>query len=211
MTMTIVQAGRAVSRTVSRAASLAVSALCAIGLSSPATAAPPTPIHDVVDTYHGTQVHDPYRWLEDGNAPAVKQWIDAQNAHTDAVMSTFKDSAAIIKRVGALALTSTQRSDPQIAGGMLFYLRQTPPQPQAVLVAEGWPKGQPKVLVDTNAANGNVAITRYWPSPDGKLVAYGTGRDDGVLRPGARSRPGTGRKVRRSPRASQITKSAIRE
>jgi prolyl oligopeptidase len=176
MTTTTVRTGAA--------AALIATALSAVGLPEAAvpnppegernTAAPPTAQHDVVDTYHGTQVHDPYRWLEDDDAPAVKQWIDAQNAHTDAVMSAFKDSAALIKRVGALALTSTQRSDPKIAGGVLFYLRQTPPQPQAVLVTEGWPKGQPKVLVDTNAANGNVAITQYWPSPDGKRVAYGT-------------------------------------
>lgn len=153
--------------------------LCAWAAPAPvegegSTAAPPTALHDVVDTYHGTQVHDPYRWLEDADASAVKQWIDAQNGHTDAVMSVFRDSPTIIKRVAALALTSTQRSDPQVVGGVLFYLRQTPPQPQAVLVAEGWPHGQPKVLVDPNAANGNIAITRYWPSPDGKRVAYGT-------------------------------------
>jgi prolyl oligopeptidase len=125
------------------AAALAASALSAVALSTGSTpaAAPPTPLHDVVDTYHGTQVHDPYRWLEDADAPAVKQWIDSQNTYTGAVMSAFKDSAAIIKRVGALALTSTQRSDPQIVGGLLFYLRQTPPQAEAVLIAEGWRVG----------------------------------------------------------------------
>src|SRR5258707_7506460 len=47
-------------------------------------------------------------------SPAVEQWIDSQNAYTDAVMSGFRDHGAIIKRVGQLALTSTQRSNPQI-------------------------------------------------------------------------------------------------
>jgi prolyl oligopeptidase len=56
----------------------------------------------------------------------------------------------------------------------LFYMRQTPPQPQPVLVAEAWPDGESKVLVDTNATQGDTAITDYWPSPDGTLVAYGT-------------------------------------
>lgn len=142
---------------------------------SPQPPAPPaTPLHDVVDTYHGTQIHDPYRWLEDADAPAVRQWIDAQNAYTDQVMTGFTDAGAIIKRVGELALTSTQRTDPQLAGGVLFYLRQTPPQSQAVLVAEGWPGGGAKVLVDPNATNGATAISDYWPSPDGRHVAYGT-------------------------------------
>jgi prolyl oligopeptidase len=137
-------------------------------------APPGTPEHDVVENYHGRHVHDPYRWLEQTGAPAVEQWIDAQNAYTDAVMSGFRDHGAIIKRAGQLALTSTQRSNPQIVGNVLFYMRQTPPQPQAVLVAEAWPNGESKVIVDTNATQGNTAIGDYWPSPDGTQVAYGT-------------------------------------
>lgn len=135
---------------------------------------PPTPMHDVTETFFGDVVHDPYRWLEDADAPAVRQWIAAQNDYTEKVMDGFEDAKAIARRVGELALTSTRRSDPEIVGGTLFYLRQTPPQPQAVLVAHDWPRGKARVLVDPNAAHGGVAITGYWPSPDGKYVAYGT-------------------------------------
>lgn len=158
---------------------VALAALTAVSFApllpaAPPPAAPPaTAEHDVTDTYHGTQVHDPYRWLEKADAPEVAAWIDAQNAYTDAVMTAFTDHGAIARRVGELALTSTQRSDPQLAGNVLFYMRQTPPQPQAVLVAEPWPSGEARVLVDTNASHGDSAITDYWPSPDGRQVAYG--------------------------------------
>ncbi|HLI18975.1 MAG TPA: prolyl oligopeptidase family serine peptidase [Rhodanobacteraceae bacterium] len=135
---------------------------------------PITPKHDVTETFFGTVVHDPYRWLEDANAPAVKQWIAAQNAYTEKVMDGFPDAKAIAKRVGELALTSTQQFSPEIVGGTLFYLRQTPPQPQAVLVAQPWPGGTPKVLIDPNGMTGIPAITDFWPSPDGRYVAYGT-------------------------------------
>jgi prolyl oligopeptidase len=135
---------------------------------------PATPLHEVTDTYHGTVIHDPYRWLEDANAPAVKDWIDAQNQYTESVLSAYPGRDAIAKRVGALALTSTQRSNPVIVGNTLFYLRQTPPQPQPVLVTEGWPQGSAKVLVDPNGANGDIAITDFWPAPDGRQLAYGT-------------------------------------
>jgi prolyl oligopeptidase len=146
-----------------------------VGADEASRPAPPaTPEHDVVENYHGTQVHDPYRWLELAGAPAVEQWIDSQNAYTDAVMSGFRDHGAIIKRVGQLALTSTQRSNPQIVANVLFYMRQTPPQPQPVLVAEAWPNGESKVIVDTNTTEGGTAITDYWPSSDGTRVAYGT-------------------------------------
>ena len=144
-----------------------------------ALAPPPTPRHDVVATYHGTQIHDPYRWLEDADAPAVRQWIDAQNTYTENVMGGFRDAKAIADRVGALALTSTQRSAPEIVADTLFYLRQTPPQPQPVLVAEAWPRGAARVLVDTNADASGAAITNFWPAPDGKRVAYGTAEGGG--------------------------------
>jgi len=98
---------------------------------------PPTRKHDVAETFFGTTVHDPYRWLEQADASAVKQWIAAQNVYTEKVLDGFKDAKAIARRVGELALTSTQQFDPEIVGSTLFYMRQTPPQPQAVLVAQG--------------------------------------------------------------------------
>jgi prolyl oligopeptidase len=43
---------------------------------------PPTRTVDHVDDYHGMPVPDPYRWLEDLNAPETQTWIEAQNALT---------------------------------------------------------------------------------------------------------------------------------
>ena len=82
-----------------------------------------------------------------------------------------------------LATTSSDRSSPQISGTTLFYLRETPPAPQPVLVAETWPPspngpaGSERTLVDVNvsgASDGTTAIADYWPSPSGRYVAYGT-------------------------------------
>jgi prolyl oligopeptidase len=133
---------------------------------------------DDSSTYHGVAVADPYRWLEDGSSPEVTSWIDAQNAYTESILGSFPEGAAIAARVSELSLTSTQRSAPQIVARRLFFLRQTPPQPQAVLVVQPWPEGEARVLVDPNAApgaeGGGTAITGYWPSPDGSRVAYGT-------------------------------------
>ena len=37
----------------------------------------------VTDTYHGVEVVDDYRWLEDWDDPDVRQWSNEQNAHAD--------------------------------------------------------------------------------------------------------------------------------
>ena len=143
-------------------------------LSIAAASPPPTPRDTVVTVMHGVTVHDPYRWLENASSPKVQSWIDGQNAYADRVMSRFEDAAAITKRVRQLAITSTAQYAPQLAHGTLFFMRDTPPQAQPVLVAQAWPGGPERVLVDTNAAGGGVAIQEVWPSPSGRYVAYGT-------------------------------------
>ena len=38
---------------------------------------------DVVDTYHGISVSDPYRWLEDDQSSQTNRWVKAQNRVTN--------------------------------------------------------------------------------------------------------------------------------
>ena len=150
-------------------------AIPAVFLVSIAAAAPPsTPRHDVVTVMHGVTVRDPYRWLENPRSPKVEAWIGAQNAYADSVMGQFKDAGAITDRVRQLSTTSTEQYEPQLVHGTLFFMRETPPQAQAVLVAQAWPHGTQRVLVDTNPSGGHVSIAEVWPSPSGRYVAYGT-------------------------------------
>src|SRR5690606_23354391 len=50
---------------------------------------PETRKGDVVDTYFGTDIADPYRWLEDDRSEETEAWVEAQNkvtfAHLDAI------------------------------------------------------------------------------------------------------------------------------
>jgi prolyl oligopeptidase len=135
---------------------------------------PPTRTDTTATTFHGVRVADPYRWLEDGDSPEVQTWISSQNAHTDSILATYSEGAALRTRIGTLARTSPDRFRPSIVGSTLFYMRQTPPQPQPVLVTQAWPTGDARVLLDVNAAGGRVAITGYWPSPSGRYIAYTT-------------------------------------
>src|SRR5205814_5185043 len=55
-----------------------------------------------VDVYHGTSIADPYRWLEDVDAPATTQWVAAENRVTDAFLATIPERAAIRNRLTQL-------------------------------------------------------------------------------------------------------------
>lgn len=119
---------------------------------------PATPTQAAATVWHGVTVNDPYRWLEDAASPAVRDWIAAQNRHTEAVLGAMPDGKAMNERVRQLAITSTTRSGPLLAGGTLFYLQQTPPQSQPVLVAQAWPEGAARTLVDQFGRTGLVCV-----------------------------------------------------
>lgn len=149
-------------------------ALVLLAVSIAHAAPPPTAREAAVTILHGEQVADPYRWLENPDDPKVQRWIAAQNAYTESQLSAMPDGKAMTARVQHLAITSTTRSGPILAGGTLFYMQETPPQPQPVLMAQAWPNGTARALVDMNNDGGRTAITGYWPSPNGRYLVYGT-------------------------------------
>src|SRR6478752_8475345 len=55
-----------------------------------------------VDDYHGTSIADPYRWLEDVDAPATTAWVAAENSLTDSFLATIPERSAIKTRLTAL-------------------------------------------------------------------------------------------------------------
>ena len=57
---------------------------------------------DHVDDYHGTQVAEPYRWLEDLNSPETADWIEAQNALTFSYLAGIPARAKIGARLTEL-------------------------------------------------------------------------------------------------------------
>jgi prolyl oligopeptidase len=135
---------------------------------------PPARKGDVADDFHGTKVADPYRWLEDLDAPDTKQWIEAENKLTFSYLETGPEREAIRKRLTEL-WNYPRTSVPTIEAGMLFYRRNTGLQKQAPLFMRGSLTGEPKLVLDPNelSPDGSIAFAQSQPSPDGKLLAYG--------------------------------------
>src|SRR3979409_1129141 len=73
-----------------------------------------------VDDYHGASIADPYRWLEDVDAPATKAWGDAQNKLTDSFLATIPERPAIKARLTQL-WNYARYSAPFKENGRYFY------------------------------------------------------------------------------------------
>jgi prolyl oligopeptidase len=162
-------------RAVASAALLAALAAAPARLAAESSLAyPPTRKSDVADDYHGTKVPDPYRWLEDLNAPETREWIDAQNALTFGYLENGPEREAIRKRLTEL-WNYPRTNVPVREAGRLFYRHNSGLQKQAPLYERRTVTDPPKLLVDPNelSPDGSVAFAQWSPSPDGKLLAYG--------------------------------------
>jgi prolyl oligopeptidase len=141
-------------------------------------APPKAAVENVVETIHGQKVEDPYRWLEDAEKPETKRWVDDQNAYTKSALDNLPYRDSINKRLDELFSIGWFGS-PQIRKGRYFYEKREGDQDQPVLYVRKVAGGQEKVLVDPNAldAEGLVALDWWYPSDDGKLLAYGLSRE----------------------------------
>ena len=153
--------------------------------------APVTRREGVVDDYHGTRVIDPYRWLEDGDAPEVIAWTDAQNARTRAVLDAYAGRDALRRRLHELLDVGTVSAPAMRLRGdgeaLYFHHRRAPGQQQRVYCVRVGVDGIDRALIDvaTMSAEATTAIDWTSPSPDGALVAWGSsdgGSEESVLR-----------------------------
>ena len=137
---------------------------------------PATPKRPVADEYQGVKITDDYRWLENWDAPEVKQWSAAQNARSRDYLDRLTSRPALQQMLKkALSASSAAYYYLQFRGGTLFAMKYQPPQQQPMLVAlpsTDDPAGA-KVVFDPNgsSAKGSTAVDFYVPSLDGKFVA----------------------------------------
>jgi prolyl oligopeptidase len=159
-----------------RSAPLVLSfALCAATVSAQAPLRYPQPRKaDVVDSYFGTPVEDPYRWMEDLNSAEVKQWVDAENAVTFKYLDALPLRDQLKTRITEL-WNYPRVSAPRYEGRRWFYSRNTGLQRQSVVFTRETLNGKETVAIDPNALSpdGSIALSGFSPAPDGQHIAYG--------------------------------------
>jgi prolyl oligopeptidase len=127
-----------------------------------------------VDTYHGQEIADPYRWLEDIDSPETTAWIKAQNDVTTGYLEKIPGRDRIAAR--ATEIWNFNRwGVPSREGKQWFWFKNDGLQNQSVLYIGDKPESEGRVLLDPNSlsTDGTIALKDTAFSADGKYMAYG--------------------------------------
>src|SRR5689334_5791018 len=92
-------------------------------LNSPVEKAPVARVDPITEDFHGVQISDSYRWLENTESPETQRFVAAQNAHTRAVLEQAAGRDELRRRIEKL-LTIGRVASPRIGGEQYFYERR---------------------------------------------------------------------------------------
>src|ERR1700719_1963610 len=130
-----------------------------------AQSAPPiAPVRPVTDDYFGTEVIDPYRWMEAGG-PELLDYMQAENAVTEQALAPFAaQDAQFLDELKQLADTVPLINGVQRTLDQYFYLETPPGKSDARLMTRAVAGGAAKLLLDpsTFAAEGRHAAIDYF-------------------------------------------------
>ncbi|HET7038409.1 MAG TPA: prolyl oligopeptidase family serine peptidase [Gemmatimonadales bacterium] len=129
----------------------------------------------VVDDYHGTRVADPWRWLEDPDAPESRAWIEAENCVAFAFLEKIPERERIRERLTKI-WDYPKYGTPFKDGGRYFFFKNDGLQNQSVLYVQRTLTDPPAALLDPNrlSDDGTVALSALEVSDDGRYLAYST-------------------------------------
>jgi prolyl oligopeptidase len=127
----------------------------------------------IVETIHGQEVRDPYRWLELARTRETQTWVAGQDAYARRILAGLPGRAALADRLKALSYLDWV-SSPTRKGKRFFFTRQHADKEKAIYYWREGERGAPKVLLDPNtlSKDGSVAVRGVWTSYDGKWAAY---------------------------------------
>ncbi|MEI8098200.1 MAG: prolyl oligopeptidase family serine peptidase [Sediminibacterium sp.] len=127
-----------------------------------------------VDNYHGTQVADPYRWLEDDNSIETKDWVKAQNEVSFNYLSKINYREGFKKRIEALS-NYAKFSSPQRKGDWFYFYKNDGLQNQSVLYKQKGLSGQPVLVLNPNklSPDGTTRLIGFVLNKSGNYAAWG--------------------------------------
>ncbi len=136
---------------------------------------PASRVQEQIDEYHGVQVADPYRWLEDVDSDETHAWVQAQNQVTFGFLESIPARESFRTRLTEI-WNYERYGAPFREGGRTFFTKNDGLQNQSVLFVEDKPEAGPRVLLDPNtlSEDGTVSLGGTSISRDGRYLAWST-------------------------------------
>lgn len=141
------------------------------------TVAPPpaAPRDKTVDVYHGVKIADPFRPLENLDAPETSAWVDAQN---ERFQRFIENSPALTHTRSFLerAMDYAKETMPGRYEQRIFSYAKQGLAAQYDYYVQDHKDAPKRLFIDANAmsADGTVSLQGTFPNHDGSLVAYAT-------------------------------------
>lgn len=134
---------------------------------------PKTTKENVVDTYFGVEVKEPYRWLENDTSKATAAWVKEQNKVTGDYLNQIPFKNDLKKRLTSL-MNYPKYGSPFKKNGKYYFFKNNGLQNQSVLYCQKDLNSQPEVVLDPNtfSTDGTVALSSVEFSKDGKYLGY---------------------------------------
>ncbi|MEO6538118.1 MAG: prolyl oligopeptidase family serine peptidase [Ferruginibacter sp.] len=134
---------------------------------------PATKKDQQTDNYFGTNVPDPYRWLEDDNSAATKAWVTDQNKVTTAYLETIPFRNKVHQRLEEM-WNYPKYTSPFSKGEYYYYYKNDGLQNQSVLYRQKGLTGKPEVFIDPNSMSKDGTAVPGTPvfTKDAKFCAY---------------------------------------
>ncbi len=131
----------------------------------------------VVESYHGTDVADPYRWMEDDRSEETAEWVKAQNEVTAKYFSKIPMREKIASRLKEL-YNYPKEGAPALHGDYYYYFKNDGLQNQSIMYRKAKDNGAEEVFLDPNSLSedGTVALGEMSFSEDDKYFAYTTSK-----------------------------------
>lgn len=127
-------------------------------------------------TLFGDTRHDPYAWLRDREDPDTIPYLEAENAHTEAVMGPTQQLRDTLYNEMLGRIQQTDESVPVPRDGYFYYVRTVEGQQYAIYCRKKGSLDAPEeILLDGNAlAQGHeyFRVGNFAVSPDQSLLAY---------------------------------------
>lgn len=138
---------------------------------------PKTRQTDQTDTYHGTVVKDPYRWLEDDRSAETADWVKAQNKVTFDYLGQIPYRKQLQERLEKI-FNYPKYSSPSRKGEWFYFSKNDGLQNQSVLYRQKGLDGTPEVVIDPNklSADGTTRLGAFSLSKDGQYAVVGTSK-----------------------------------